>query len=125
MDAQSIDKNFDTKATMTFPNLQAGTIELRATAQSGIVYPAGLQVGAVYGLNGSGQLDMTLSIVTYLAGAQQEQYQIVTSGSGGGSGERTKTTFTSKKPYDAVAVSYNRAGGSAATVDVYEFCAQR
>lgn len=124
-EAQSIDGNFDTKGSATFPNISGGTIELRATAQSGVVFPAGSSAGVVYGLTGTNQVAMTLSIVTYLAGAQQQTYQIFTSGSGGGDGSKKKTVFTSTMPYDAVALSYNRASGSAASLDAYEFCSKR
>lgn len=108
-----MDGNFDSKASLSLPESSAAAVELRATVQSGTVFPAGTETAVVYALNGNNQIGMQLGLRTYLGGVQQEQYAISTAGVGGGSGSRAKTAFIPAQAYDAVAISYQRASGPA------------
>lgn len=120
----AIDGDLDSKATMTMGAASSGSVELRAAAQPGIVYPQGSAVGIVYDITGSQQAALQLSVVTYLNGAEQEVYPISTNGVGGGSGQSTKSLFTTHLMFDAIGFVVSRAASpSAGSFGTYEFCA--
>jgi hypothetical protein len=121
--AAAIDHNFDTKATMTMGQAAAGSAELRASAQQGVVYPAGSTAGVVFDISASQQTALQVSVITYLNGSVQEQHPFGTSGVGGGSGQRDKSTFTAQQMFDGIGFSVSRGISPAGGFSVYEFCA--
>lgn len=104
----------------------SGTIELRGTAQAGILYPAGSTVGAVFSITASSQAGLQPSIVTYLNGTQQEVHTLSINGIGGGSGSKQTSTFRASQQFNAVALSITRAAAATSiTSQIFEYCAQQ
>ncbi len=112
----AIDGLADTYASMNFSSFDvAGSGVLRATAQPGVVFPAGNMAGAMMELVGG--LHHAMIIVTYLGSAVQE---IANGQSIGGEPLRV---FKTTKDFDAVEIQIHAPEGSPyGEYRVYEFC---
>ena len=93
-------------------------VTVRATAQSGVVFPAG-NYAAVYLRGPAGSWSVQLR--TYLAGSLQEQDSMA---SESGSGDHSSAiAFQTRKTFDAVEVFLANSGtGSVETIDLRELC---
>lgn len=121
----AIDNNLRTFATLRMPPGASGTVALRATAQAGVVYPAGTPAAVVYGLTRSGgnSTGTAQNIRTYLNGALQETGSISTSGTQGGDVPAGRRAIGTALPFDAIELSYLQSGGTAdLEIQIYEFC---
>jgi len=124
--ARAADGDFNSAATLQIGPGGGAVIELRVTAQDGVIYPSGSSYGVVYSISANSQAGLTPSVVTYLDGVQQETRAISINGVGGGGGQKQAAQFTSTRQYDAVAYSINRAGSAGAlTAQLFEACANR
>ena len=124
--ARAADGNFDSAATMQMGPGGAATIELRVTAQDGVIFPSGSSVGLAYSLATDAQAGLTPSFVTYLNGVQQETRTSSVNGVGSGSGQKQSTQFRANRQFDAVAFSVNRAGSAGSlTAQFFEACTGR
>ena len=122
----AIDGNTETYASLFIPAGVGGTLALRATAQDGIVYPAGTPAAVIYAIDRSSgnTLNTAETITTYLDGAPQ---QTGNAGSvnnvSGGDVQRGRRAIGTAQQFDAIELAYAQSGGSASSeVQVYEFC---
>lgn len=128
---KAIDALRDTYATMTFDPV-GGSATLRATSQSGVVFPAGYMAGLVMRLPDTRDPNaaIQLCIRTYLQGAMQETDSNYCSSpnvvSGLAGGEDMAFKFSTTEPYDAVEVAITRTGGTdSLSFRVYEYCSHQ
>ena len=113
---RAIDGSQESFASMTLPGLTIGSAALKATSQSGLVFPAG-QTAAVVLTDGPAY--SRLHLRTYLASVLQEQ----TSGSTVTQENLTIFGFKTTKQFDAVELSVDGAATSTAeVVQIREFC---
>lgn len=122
----AIDNNLGSFATLHLEPNAAGTVRLRATAQDGVVYPAGTPATVVYGIarSAGNSLNTAETISTYLDGVLQETGNASsTNGSTSGSKPAGRRGIGTVLQFDAIELIYAQSGGTA-TVDiqVYEFC---
>ncbi len=123
--AQAIDGNGSTFATLNMPASSAGSVTLRATAQSGIVFPAGSLAGMVHSISYGTSAGLVISLVTYAGGVQREQFNF---NSGGGSSTQDpaspgRVSYTTTQQYDAIELNFTRASGAGIVeARVHEFC---
>jgi hypothetical protein len=122
----AVDGDLGTYAILQLNSNAAGSLSIRATAADGVSYPPGTPAGVVYGIERSGgdSLNTTETISTYLDGVLQQ--------TGNSNAPNTATNsdvapgrriMTTTLPFDAIEVTYNQTGGTAAVeVQVYEFC---
>ncbi|HUR41360.1 MAG TPA: hypothetical protein VM240_09350 [Verrucomicrobiae bacterium] len=122
----AIDGNTDTYASLFMPAGAGGTLALRATAQEGIVYPAGTPAAVIYAIarSSGNALNTAETITTYLNGAPQ---QTGNAGSvnnvSGGNVQRGRRAISTVQQFDAIEVTYTQSGGTASSeLQVYEFC---
>lgn len=100
---------------------------LRATAQPGIVYPAGNRAG-VFFTGYSNVCDIcSFTINTYLSGVLQETQSATINSYGDGSGAAYYSAVNALRPFDAVEIVASGAvppppTGSGRVVDVFEIC---
>lgn len=126
-EASSIDGNSDTHATIVFPALASGDMALRATAQSGVVYPAGSHPGAIVsGSSSGGFVQSDLEIRLYFEGALVGVNSVASiNGVGGGAQNPTPyyVSYTAPVQFDAVEIGFYRATGDGESVlNIHEFC---
>lgn len=122
----SIDGRGDTHADIA---LVGGTYEIRATAQTGVLYPAGSFAGAFMRIPRSYSPGSVWSISTYKGGVMQETRS--TRNAAGDdpanpSGVDSLYGLTTTMDFDSVGISFT--GGSSNTNDeirIYEFCSRR
>lgn len=95
-----VDGDFDTVGVATVPSNAMGDVILMATAQSGVVFPEGTTTGGVYEIDAGSQVGFQVEFQTYLGGSVQESYVISSSGTGGGTGGKVKTTFDAAQQFD-------------------------
>lgn len=105
-----------------------GVTTLRATAQPGVVFPAGQSAGALMYVplaNNGAYLDISVTFNTYLGGELQESQSVTstTIGNLDGAGEDHLYSAGTNKPFDAVELEMS-ARGQPATVKVYELCSR-
>lgn len=122
---KAADGNLDSFATATVgQSLPTTGVSIRATAQSGLVFPAGSKPGAYTHVPGNSP-GYNVTIKTYLAGVQQESSR--TDSSNNDSAALTYFTFASPatQPFDAVEVLFSNQQplpGDAATLQILEIC---
>lgn len=123
--AQAIDGNSATFATLNMPANSAGSVTLRATAQDGVVFPAGSLAGMLHSISYGTSVGLAISVVTYAAGVQQEQFNF-NSGSGSSTQDSSnpgRVSYTTTRQYDAVELNFTRAGGPGVVeARVHAFC---
>ena len=105
-------------------SLPATGVSIRATAQPGIVFPAGSKPGAYTHVPGNSP-GYNVTIKTYLAGVPQETSR--TDSSNSNSDSLTYFTFAAPatKPFDAVEVLFSNQQplpGDTATLQILEIC---
>jgi hypothetical protein len=105
----------------------AVTATIRATAQNGIVYPAGNQAGIFFTDNSDVCGNCGVTINTYLGGQLQESDTGLSNSNVNGQGSRAEyfTSVNTTKPFDAVEVVYSGAttpGNSGTFLEVFEIC---
>lgn len=124
-EAQAIDGDGGTYATLQMPANAGGTVTLRATAQDGIVYPSGSLAGMVHSIAYGTSTGLSITLVTYLDGTQQEQFNF---NNGVGSSNQQpdqpgRASWTTTSEYDAVELNFTRVAGSGEVMArVHEFC---
>lgn len=123
--AQAIDGNGSSFATLNMPTNSAGSVTLRATAQSGVVFPAGSLAGMVHSISYGTSAGLAISLVTYAGGVRQEQFNF---NSGSGSSTQNpaapaRASYTTTRQYDAVELNFTRASGAGVVeARIHEFC---
>lgn len=122
---QAIDGNGSSFATLNLPANSAGSVTLRATAQSGVVFPAGSLAGMVHSISYGTSAGLAISLVTYAGGVQQEQFNF-NSGAGSSSQDPAspgRVSYTTAQQYDAIELNFTRASGTGVVeARVHEFC---
>ena len=119
------DGNLDTSADITpVAGATSDSATFRATAQSGIVYPAGSKPGVMLT---QPPFDSTANdVVTYLNGAMQERMSGNSTAAiqPGGGGANAYFTFTSTKQFNAVEFTTTNSWGSGKSpvYRVFEIC---
>lgn len=104
------------------------SITQRATAQDGVVYPAGSSPGVFYTGNTTGCSNCAVTVSTYLDGVLQESNSGVnnTSVDGRGSPAQLYTSIETLMPFDAVEISASGSvsgiGGDDVVLATYEIC---
>jgi hypothetical protein len=132
--ASAIDTNLDTAATFSFyhPADQASntsSLRLTATAQSGIVFPAGGKAGLIFGLPTGQNVRFSATINTYLSGTLQDSRNVVAGNNGATNGEIRYYGFDSSTPttkqFDSVELLLTETLPSLEqhTYRAFEFCA--
>lgn len=123
--SMAADGNLNTAVTLTNSTTMATSATIRATAQSGIVFPSGYRAGAFQTVTTSmGTSSTTLN--TYLSGTLQESSSAPASlMTSGGTGASKWVYFTTTKQFDAVelVISDSWSSGGSVTHSVYEVCA--
>ena len=114
---------------MTLDVASGGTVAIRATAQSGIIYPAGTFAGLIYGQRTSGsQTSQTYTVRTYLNGVltgDTGSVGPINGVGGGGDSSPQSSNINTRQQFDAVEFVYSQTTSAAAlNIDVYEFCTQ-
>lgn len=139
--AHAIDANMDSVATARFNESGTGTMTIRATAQSGIVFPAGSSAGVILSLPGQSESSPYVGsfIDTYLNGVKQDRISetpgFIESVSMGtfGTGCKNPCSYrdrrpfggTAPKPFDALEIGLARdVSGVRQDILVHEFCSQ-
>ena len=120
--AKGADGDFNSAAVFMGGGPSTQTATVRATAQSGIVFPAGSNPGVIF--ENAGNTYYSLTITTYLAGAVQETGSICGLCGHGQPGYQ-KSNFTATKAFDAVEVALGSTqNGDVGTVTqkVFEIC---
>lgn len=125
---RSIDASADSHALIGY-DTSGGEVLMRATAQPGVVFPAGNFAGALVQFprrQSGGFSNVGISIRTYLNGVLQERVTSTqtTIGNVDGAGAITLYGGETGQAFDAVEASMNLGGGPA-TVMLYDFCADR
>ena len=121
----AIDNNLSSFATLRMEQNASGNVKLRATAQNGIVYPAGTPAAVVYGLTrtGGNSTGAVQTITTYLGGVQQETNNVGNSGGVQGGNETAgRRAMGTTLQFDAIELTYLQTGGAAVEIQLYEFC---
>lgn len=122
------DGDSGSKATITVDTGTGGTVSLRVTAQTGVVYPAGTPAGLIYGPMAEGQhTSQTFMVRTYLGGSPTGDSGSVgpTNGVGGSAStfDPRKASIGTSTQFDAIEFSYTQSNGTGPiNLDVYEFC---
>lgn len=105
-----------------------GAAAVRATAQAGVVYPAGQYAGVVayFPKSSTPNANVNIAVRTYLGGVLQEQVSSSTSviGNVDGAGEDTRYGGLTGSAFDAVEALVT-VNGLPQTVRFYDFCADR
>ena len=125
--ANAIDGDPDTYATITLPAGASGSVALRATAQDGVVYPAGNDAGVILSFSASGDtfVNNGNELRTYLDGAPAgtKSGAEVTGCCGGGSSRPQRVSFTAPAMFDAVEAGYTVGTNTTAKeLRIHEFC---
>jgi hypothetical protein len=114
-------------ATVDVPNSFAGQgVSVRATAQPGIIFPAGQQAGVYFvGPTSSGfsSPDLAVTISTYLGGELQEtptSYEL--HGPDETGGDYSLKSFATSKAFDAVEVMISNTQAATGPFSIYEIC---
>lgn len=98
-------------------------VTLRATAQSGVIFPAGRLAGLIYSAPGGTAQNTTVTISTLSGGLLQETTSSNNSNGIGGGRSRNFTGIRTSKPFDAVeVVIHNTQAENEPTFQVFEFC---
>lgn len=123
---RAVDGNLSTAATLVGAAVVDGLYGLRATAQKGIVFPAGSKPGVVLEVNKSISVatDAQGTVRTYLGRALQNEYvfdaanllDVNLVGQ-----YRGMVRFKASKPFDAVEVRFS-GSYTGYTIEVFEFC---
>lgn len=122
----AIDGSGSSFANLQMPGGSAGTVALRAVAQSGVVFPAGTVTGFVHSISYGTSSALAISLRTYLMGVQQESFNF---NSGAGSSDMDpsqpgRVSFGTQMQFDAVELDFTRTGGTGAVnARVHTFCA--
>lgn len=113
-DANAVDGTDATFATLSFAELTQGPITYRATAQDGVVYPAGRLVGVVFS---APQNENTIQVVarTYLEGVEQERD--CEQGVSFNESDRSVIGLEATRPFDALEVTLKRSNLEAVDTD--------
>lgn len=129
----AIDTNLDSFAGISLfqpgsSSNQQGDISLRATAQSGVVFPAGSRAGLIFGLPTGQNVRYSATVLTYLNGTQQESRQVVVGNTGATHGEIQYFGFDSTVPttlqFNAVEITITETLPNLERHDyrAFEFC---
>jgi hypothetical protein len=134
----AIDGDMTTSATAAFDPSGTGTLTIRATAQQGVVFPAGSQAGAFLTFVAQDPAKPYLGVYvdTYLGGVRQDRIWdsggFVGSSSSGNfgygcnkpcDGSRRNITGSAPRDFDAVEIGLARdKSGVTEQVEVAEFC---
>lgn len=122
----AIDGDPLTGALMNIAAAVNGGLALRATAQSGIVYPGGNEAAAVVTAPVYVHLDRRVKIRTYLSGALQEDSGLLASAGvqvGSQPGHvRSDFRFATSGAFDAVEVFISSSASAETLVSAFEFC---
>lgn len=122
--AAAIDGDLDSAAKLIVNSaVPAQGVTLRATAQAGLIFPAGRLAGLYYSAPAGTAQNTTVTISTLAGGVVQElSSSSNTSGIGGGRSKSFNGIRTSK-PFDAVEISIrNSQAESQPVFQVFEFC---
>lgn len=101
------------------------SVTIRATAQNGVVYPAGSIAGVFYTPHGNVCDNCAITINTYMNGVLQDTRSGTNNSSGHGSKAAYFTGMETLLPFNAVEIVDSGAAGSLesnALLDVYEIC---
>ena len=104
-DTSAVDGTDATFATLTFARITQGPIRFRATAQSGIVYPAGSLPSVTFSAPDDVNF-IRVEIRTYLQGVEQER--VCHRGADFNQEDRKVIGLEATKPFDAVEASLQR-----------------
>lgn len=127
----AIDGDPATAATVNADIVHTRECAIRATAQSGLVFPAGNTAGVFGSLSRSGVYSEAVNgdvaiVRTYLSGEVQEEVQLEGDGAAvdvnGVTGhEVTLFKLPTTKPFDAVEFAFGNPAETQ-TVEIFEFC---
>lgn len=120
----AIDGDLSSFATMTIPAHSGGSVSLRATAQNGVVFPAGSSAATVFGLDAGKYHGTVFAQQTYLGDqAQDNGGEQITVIYGTPKGAPRKQAFKTTKPFDALQFVFLRGEvNRTVNIQVYEFC---
>lgn len=98
-------------------------VALRATAQSGLIFPAGRLAGVIYSAPAGTAQNTMITISTFSGGLLQETTSSNNMSGIGGGRSRNFTGIRTSKPFDAVEVFINNTQAETdPTFQVFEFC---
>lgn len=123
--SNAIDGNARSVAVLQMPSGASGSLILRATAQDGVVFPAGSNAGAAFQLNFGASTSTVATLTTYMDGVMQESEQ---AGAINGVGSTTNDSifvrsFRTSLSFDAVEYQFSRSGGTGEVdLRMAEFC---
>ena len=124
----AVDGNLDSAAAAVATTGGANpAATLRATAQPGIVYPAGSNAGVFFTPYSNVCDTCSVTISTYLDGVLQESRSGVSNSTGSGSKAAVYSAVNALRPFNAVEIVASGLvapppTGSGRLVDVYEIC---
>lgn len=118
----AIDGNPGTAASFFIPSTNASVVSIKAIAQQGVVFPAGSELGVLYGLP-NGVTTGVFSLNAYLDGTLVNSFQIQE-----GTEDQTprsptfSTASSTTGPFNEVELSFNKQSSARdAALDVYSF----
>lgn len=127
----AIDGSLETSSKLVVNGSTSNTqgVAIRATAQSGIVFPSGRNAGAFYSVPSGSARTYTVSVRTLLAGELQESNNSDNSGGFVGMSSGHASAFNgiaTTKPFDAVEVVVSNSQAEVSpTFEVFEICSDQ